>query len=346
MEKSPDQKNELEIIRKSDFIIDSNKQIGEKAKKILSVLLNELQLVRGAIILNDPVQNILTAVAQRGRINRRIVHQAFNTKRIVKQQDKVVLPIQIRNRIFGVIFMAGRKFTPTDYEIIKSAEVILDGALNSEFRSKGMRALFGKYVDEKVIRKIENHPNKHHMEGERHHCSILFADLNSFTKYSNSHVPETTICLLNDFYEAMSKVVLKLDGTVDKFIGDEIMAVFGSPLPQADHAVRAIQSALSMRERARNIIDKYKIPDGGLSVGIATGTVIAGDVGSKKMMDYTMIGSKVNLAARMTSFAPRNTIVVDQRTKDDATDFKFNELDLGEVKGFGKALKIYGVVSD
>ncbi|MEI6144095.1 MAG: adenylate/guanylate cyclase domain-containing protein [Candidatus Berkelbacteria bacterium] len=335
--------SELEIIKKTDFIIDSNQELSFKSEKVLQFLLKELGVSTGAIIFHDPFQNNLNILAAKGSANNKVIDLAFRKKQTIELGMEIAVPISIRQKVFGVIYLSGKIFDNNDRDLIQSAEVILDGTFSEELKTSGLQSLFEKYVDEKIINKMIDHPDKSHMSGERHNCSILFADLSGFTKYSNSHVPETTIALLNFFYGKMSEIVLKHGGTVDKFIGDEIMAVYGSPLPQKDHAVSAIKSAIEMQKSAKYIIEKFNIPDGGLCIGIATGVVIAGDVGSEKMKDYTVIGSKVNLAARLTSAAPKNSIIVDLETKNDAPDFKYLPSDLEEIRGFAQKVSTYKV---
>jgi len=332
---------DLEIIKKADFIADSSRELSPKTEKILDFLLKQLRVSTGAIVFHDPFQEFINILAAKGKINHKIITRAFRQNQIIVEKNEIALPVSIRQKIFGVIYLSGKEFSSADIDLIKSAEVILDGTFSEELKNDGLQSLFEKYVDSKVIKKMIDHPDSSHMTGERHNCSILFADLSGFTNYSNSHSPSTTINLLDEFYSKMSEIVLKHDGTVDKFIGDEIMAVFGSPLPQKDHAKLAVRSALEMQGKAKSIIDKFNIPNGGLCIGIATGLVIAGDVGSEKMKDYTVIGSKVNLAARLTSAAEKDTIVVDEETKIDAPNFKYAPAESQNLQGFAEKVKVY-----
>lgn len=345
MEQQKKYQEELAIISKSDFIIDSNPSLKNASDKILKVLLSELKIARGAIIFYNPFEKFLNIISAKGRIDKKLVNFAFRMNRTTIRGEKIVYPISIRNKIFGAIFLAGKKFTREEKLFIKGAELVLDGRFSHEFETVGLRGVFEKYVDEKIIKKIIDHPDKKHIKGERHYCTVLFADINNFTKYSSTHKPETVINLLNLFYKEMSTIVFRYHGTVDKFIGDEIMVIFGSPIPQKDHAIRAIRAAIEMRQKIKYVINKYKIPKSGLSVGIATGLILAGDVGYERMMDYTVVGNKVNLASKLTGAAGINEILVDGNTQKGATVFKFERITEKVLKGVGKE-EVYKLVGE
>jgi class 3 adenylate cyclase len=141
----------------------------------------------------------------------------------------------------------------------------------------------------------------------------------------------------------MSPIVIKNGGTIDKFIGDEIMAVFGAPIPKRRHASEAIRTALELRKKAGAILKRHHIKNGGISVGIASGRVISGNIGSDKMTDYTVIGRKVNLASRLTSLAGTNEILVDETTKNASKSHKYKSIGKQNIKGFGN-VSVFKVV--
>ena len=140
---------------------------------------------------------------------------------------------------------------------------------------------------------------------------------------------------LNYYFKEMSKIALKHGGTIDKFVGDEIMVIFGSPLPQKNHAEKAINAGKDMIKKMRKISKEYKLGTRGLSVGISTGRVVSGNIGYEKMMDYTVVGKKVNLASRLTSAAGTNQIFVDKTTMKKAKNFTYISMGKKKVKGFG-----------
>jgi len=129
--------------------------------------------------------------------------------------------------------------------------------------------------------------------------------------------PDRIQILLNEYFEAMTEIVFKYSGTLDKFIGDGLMVFFGDPEPQPDHAMRCVQAAIEMQRKAREIRETWeKRGDMPLQIriGINTGTVVAGNMGSRRRLSYTVLGSAVNLAQRLESNSPINGIFISQRT--------------------------------
>jgi adenylate cyclase len=139
--------------------------------------------------------------------------------------------------------------------------------------------------------------------GERRVVTILFSDIRGFTSFSEKHPPEEVVGTLNEYLEAMTEIVFRWEGTLDKFIGDTILAFWGAPLPQEDHAALALRCALELSER----LDRLNAAWGAagrttleIGIGITTGQVLVGNIGAEgKKMDYTVIGDQVNLCSRV-----------------------------------------------
>jgi len=179
--------------------------------------------------------------------------------------------------------------------------------------------------------------------------TILFSDISSFTKWSSDKQPEDVHRFLNEYLEAMAEIIFSYGGTVDKFMGDGIVAFFGDPIDMPDHTEKCIRAGISMQKKARLLAEKWKpIIDIDLNVriGINTGKVIVGNLGSKTRIEYTVIGSAVNLAQRMEGSAPINNILVTAEVKERVKDkFKFKERMDVTVKGYDKNIEAY-VVND
>jgi adenylate cyclase len=198
-----------------------------------------------------------------------------------------------------------------------------------EMRAKRVRAMFSSYVTEKIVNELTKNPDMAKLGGDRREITVLFSDIKGFTTFSEKHAPEEVVSILNEYLTAMTDIIFRWEGTLDKFVGDEIVAFWGAPLPQENHAELATRCALNMVEKLKELSDKWlnegKIPlEAGL--GLNTGEVIVGNIGAEgKKMDYTIIGDHVNLGAR-----------VEAMTRKYNTDILITEFTLSKVRGLVK----------
>ena len=169
--------------------------------------------------------------------------------------------------------------------------------------AKKIRAMFSSYVTEKIVNELIKNPHLAKLGGERREVTVLFSDIRGFTTFSERNSPEIVVEMLNEYLGEMTQIIFQWDGTLDKFVGDEIVAFWGAPLPQENHAELAVKCALNMVKRLKELQQKWqsegKTPlDSG--IGINTGEVLVGNIGAEgKKMDYTVIGDHVNLGARV-----------------------------------------------
>jgi adenylate cyclase len=183
---------------------------------------------------------------------------------------------------------------------------------------------------------------------EEREVTVLFADIVGFTRMSESMSPAAVALILNDYLSRMTDVIFKYEGTLDKYIGDAIMAVFGAPLDMPDHASRAIKTALEMRERLEEFNAERK--EGGphlrIRIGINSGRAVAGEIGSINKKEYTVLGDTVNTASRLeSSVATPMTIVIGENTQEMVKDeFECRSLGAKELKGKEKVVKAFEVM--
>jgi len=175
--------------------------------------------------------------------------------------------------------------------------------------------VFGRYAAPHVVREILAKPEDavRSLQGETRELSVLFADLRGFTAASEQLAPADVVAALNVYLEAMTTAIQDEDGTIDKFVGDEVMAFWGAPLEQPDYALRAARAALRILELIEDVMMRPPAIDlkvKGAGVGIATGPCLVGNVGSMRRLDYTAIGDTVNTAARLCSSAEPGVIIV------------------------------------
>jgi adenylate cyclase len=211
-----------------------------------------------------------------------------------------------------------------------------------------LRTTFGKYMTAAVIEHLMS--GKVQLGGTSIPVTILFTDIRGFTTISEKMEAQAVVALLNEYFTEMVQIVMAENGVVDKYIGDAIMAVFGAPVPRKDDAINAVRAAVKMRhglERLNERLEKRGVPGIRTGIGIHTGEVVAGNIGSEARMEYTVIGDAVNLASRLET----NTkdLAVDILISDDTYELVKDEIDAKpvreiQVKGRAKPVMTYEVL--
>jgi adenylate cyclase len=166
------------------------------------------------------------------------------------------------------------------------------------------RQQFGRYVSRQIADKILANPEKSFWDAERRRVTILFSDIRGFTAMSEKVPPEEIVARLNEYLTLMIDIVFKHEGTLDKFIGDAVMALFGAPLSLGNDEERAVRAAMDMQKAAADLSwrwSKKGLPEFRIGIGIHTGEIVVGNIGSEKRMEYSAIGDAVNLASRLES---------------------------------------------
>jgi adenylate cyclase len=172
-----------------------------------------------------------------------------------------------------------------------------------ERMARKIRAMFSSYVTEKVVNELIKNPDLAKLGGERREVTVLFSDVVGFTSFSEKYTPEEVVTILNEYLGAMTEVIFRWEGTLDKFVGDAIVAFWGAPMRQENHAELAVRCALNMVKRLEELQQKWRsegkpVLDSG--IGINSGEVLVGNIGAEgKKMDYTVIGDHVNLGSRV-----------------------------------------------
>ncbi len=180
-----------------------------------------------------------------------------------------------------------------------------------------IRDTFGRYVSEEIVDSILAQPNGLHLGGKMTRVSILMADIRGFTTMAEKLAPAQVVKMLNNYLGVMSEIIIHHKGTIDEFIGDAILAIFGAPITQQDHADRALACALDMQGAIGQINaenQRLGLPDIGVGIAVNTGEVVAGNIGSSKRVKYGVVGHTVNLTARMESFCRAGEILASQET--------------------------------
>lgn len=184
-----------------------------------------------------------------------------------------------------------------------------------EREKQQIRGMFERYVAPTVVNALLQQPDQVQLGGNRQTVTTLFADMRGFSRFSAQTSPETLVELLNRYLRVAAEAVLEEKGTLDKFMGDAVMAFFNAPLPQADHPLRAVRAAWKLcravEEVHRRLPEPYHLSFG---VGVSVGEVIVGNIGTPQLMNFTVLGDAVNKAKRLQETAHRGQILLDQQT--------------------------------
>lgn len=240
---------------------------------------------------------------------------------------------------------------------INNAVEVFDKALIVEkkiFFEKRIRKAFSRFVPEEIIDSLVKQADATDQKvgvGETRSVAILFSDIRSFTNISEKNRADVLVAFLNRYFSTMVEIIKKHGGTIDKFIGDAIMAEFGTPVSYEDNCRRAVMAAYEMRDALPSVeMGDLVMPDGmvfNIGIGIHYGEVIVGSIGSKDKTDYSVIGDNVNLASRLEGLTKTygTQILVSESVRADAGDdsFCFRHLDDVRVKGKKNAVPIYAV---
>jgi adenylate cyclase len=220
-----------------------------------------------------------------------------------------------------------------------------------ERRARDIRKMFSSYVSKRIVDELIKDPSKAKLGGDRKEITVLFSDIRGFTSFSEKREPEEVVSLLNEYLGAMTEIVFQYEGTLDKFVGDAIMALWGAPVGQPDHAERACRCALAMIARLRELQAKWAAEGKyviDIGIGINTGDMVVGNMGAEgKKMDYTVIGDNVNLGARLESLTRQynNHIIISDYTYAKVEHIvEIKELGTVTVKGKQHPVTVYDLV--
>jgi adenylate cyclase len=277
-------------------------------------------------------------------------------------RSAMCVPLWHRERVIGAVQVDSPihigRFTEEDLDMLTAlanfAAVAIERAqLNDKFeQEQKIRSKLERYHSPGVVEEIVRRTNTaDETEVRNADVSILFADISGFTTITETKEPEEVSEFLSNFFNCAVEAIFNNGGTLDKFIGDAVMAFFGAPIPQDDHAIRAVRAGLTMQqlvtewneERKRHGLSPVKI-----RVGINSGAAVVGNVGTEKRVDYTVLGTSVNIASRLESgVAKPGDVVISQNTYEQVKDF-FELKSLGEfpLKGLQQKMPVYSVRSE
>lgn len=249
---------------------------------------------------------------------------------IAAWQEHIVLPLASSLTLIASLFVLNMSY----------------GFLHEARSRRLITGLFGQYVHPELVQEMSQDPERFTMQSKSQEMTILFSDVCGFTAISEQLTPADLSALMNEYLSAMTEVIQKYRGTIDKYIGDAIMAFWGAPLDDPEHVRNAVMAAMDMQARAALLRESFSEkgwPKLYLGIGINTGTMNVGNMGSKFRMAYTVMGDAVNLAARLEGLSRQYGvgIIVGEATRSRLPGIVFRELDRVRVKGRNEPVTIY-----
>lgn len=376
----------LAALHKASQVMASNFDLDQRLAKVLDMVLEALGADRGFVMLQDKETNRLNVrvaremgreleasspsmgIAGRAAIDGEPVLMSDRSKdeefgmreSIIRSQilSAMCVPLRIDDRILGSIYVDSRKamvtFTEEDLELFSSlayqAALALDNLQLHEkvVDAEKKRQEFGRFLSPAIVDKIMDETATVELGGQKSMVTTFFCDIRGFSKIAEKVTPQELIGMLNEHFSAMTEIVFKYQGTLDKYAGDEIMAIFGAPLPSGDEPFKAVSAAIEI-QRKNEEMNFRRAEEGrpqiGLGIGIDTGEVIAGYIGSPMRMEYTVVGDHVNTASRFCSMASAGKTVIGHNTFEAIKD-RIESRPIGTVmlKGKEQAVHAHEVV--
>lgn len=214
-----------------------------------------------------------------------------------------------------------------------------------------VKDMFGQYVPEELVNQMIKSPKSYHAAGEDREMSVLFADIRHFTDLSENLSASEIVTMLNTIFTPLTEVIVRTQGTIDKYVGDLIMAFWSAPLSDVKHATHAVEAALAMQKSIHSIqaeLTRMNLPVIRIGIGINSGMMSVGNVGSRYRRSYTVLGDTVNLASRvegLTKFYDVDILATESTVKM-APDFLYRKIDIVQVKGKKQIIAIYEVLME
>ena len=331
---------ELETIYRVDRIRDQHLPFDDMLNAVLQELRTLIQAEMGFVMLYNQTEHRLELratthddifrVSPHYEIVDRVANEALEKADVICHNDlgdtlrsMLCIPLILRNEIIGVLGVVNRYgpqgFRGEDRRLLRAIGSQMDTAIFESLEQRRLRQVLGRSVDPRVMERLLANPDVEFLKGERLVLTVLFSDMRGSTSLSERTDPELSVGFINDYLGRMTEVILSHEGTLDKFVGDEVVALFGAPVPQPDHALRAVRVGLDMQAAHQVVMDDWRARDiepAPIGIGIATGELTVGEMGCPQRTDYTAIGRAANLGSRICGVAQAGQVLISQATYD------------------------------
>lgn len=329
---------ELEAIYQIDHIRDQDLPFDEMLNAVLQRLDSIIAAEMGFIMLYDQAGHNLEMraathqdlfeMSPHYRLVNDVANDSLHQGSLVCRNELgqplhsvMCLPLILNERVIGVLGVVNRQgqtgFSQDDQRLLSAIGSQMDTAIFESLEQRRLRQVLGRSVDPRIMEQLLIQPDTGFLEGQRRTLTVLYADVRGSTSLAENTEPERLVQFINRYLGAMTEVILAHEGTLDKFVGDEVMALFGAPVEQPDHAIRAVRAGLAMQAAHEQLVHDW-VAQGGqeapIGVGIATGELIVGEMGSVHRTDYTVIGRAANLGARICGVAQSRQVLISPAT--------------------------------
>ncbi|MBN1481845.1 hypothetical protein EH223_05840 [candidate division KSB1 bacterium] len=353
---------ENELIKALDDILDETAEQSEALNKMIKTILDSLNAEIGFITLYDsekdrhlPGGKMLRSPYPMStddyKLVGSLVRQAKEERKAIIQQDLpnseinsiLTVPMFVNGLFLGSTVLINKRdhshFKAQDLRLVESVNRIIDNYLFQEEKFKRLRQLIGSEASKDVEEALMGH-RADQSTGQRMEITMLFADIRGYSRLTKEMDPTTAVRMLNDFFSLVTPIIIQHGGMVDKYVGDEVVALFTQSTPSGSHEKNAVEAALGIQDELEKMNIDWEVtgrPTLSVGIGIHTGDVVLGQIGSYDRKDYTAIGSHMNFAARLMSVAGPHQIIISDKTYI-RLEGKVTARRIGpfEIKGFGK----------
>jgi len=307
--------------------------VAQIPQSIAYASLGRMRMIIGVVVALAILIALVLGLAMAGAISRPIVRLTAYARRLADRHfdERVQVGTRDELAVLGqALNRAAGDLAESEVQIRKEVAIRTD---------------LGRYVPEQLVDRIVKREADMRLGGTRRAITVLFADVVGFTPLSEKLPPEVTVTILNELFTILTEIVFKHGGTVDKFVGDCVMAFWGAPADQTDHVRRALEAAEDMQSWLETGNERWKQRYGvtiQLAIGVNTGDAVVGNVGSEKRMEYTAIGGVVNLAARLEAIArPQQILVTDAVRVACGDHFELVDADLHRLSGYAEPVRLW-----
>jgi adenylate cyclase len=340
------------------LLYDDDGELAPRCVRTKRKSASEENVVLSTTIINEVLRDKLAVLSSDASVDSRF----SGAHSIIMQgiRSSMAVPLLYGNELFGIMVldsqMAANAFQEKDLQLFQNVANQAAVAIQNSLYAKKLqhealtRERFQRLLSPAIAEQVVSGKMEVAKGGELRETTVLFSDIRGFTSMSESRDAQDIVDMLNEYFEQMVEIVFRYEGTLDKFVGDEIMALYGSPVRHPDDPIRAVRTALDMLEVLQQW-NKEREQRGQVAVqigiGINTGEVVAGYLGSSKALEYTVIGDSVNVGARLCSNAKPGQILVSEATERVLGGlFELQEQAPIPLKGKSKPLRIYAVIGE